>query len=370
LIGNALSSAAFQLAPLGHQSEKRLTNEFPPRIVEIAGRVGVIVKAPVHEEITQIGFGCPLELNSFETDKYCATANEGSAPAYVIYGVRWNDLPPFRLAEGQGKSCKKFGFLDQPACNVQQTIRLSTQPDCWYCIFKDAALRATKKKITGCQRGTEYEVGNLMTRSHFGDLQFLHSMASEENTAPKDTRNKILDWLQFAWRVFDKDIKATTPLKTIDIPAIQEHFGCTDWTVADIYILGRTDFLLPKIDLLAFGSALHTVQDSFAAGHTEREPAGLTDFCSSVPGTPHPGRIVEFHSYAAQDSHKHDAEDSRDALTSSGGARWPDAVEATRRLADFYNDNVPWEKARPYLECLFELSDRARSSSPGDAFRK
>src|SRR5687768_955827 len=88
---------AFQIAPLGHPSEKRLTNEHPSRIVEIAGKLGVILKAPVHEEITQLGFGCPVELGAFESDKYCARSDEGSAPPIVIYGIRWNDLPPFRL---------------------------------------------------------------------------------------------------------------------------------------------------------------------------------------------------------------------------------------------------------------------------------
>lgn len=34
-----------------------------------------------------------------------------------------------------------------------------------------------------------------MTRSHYGDLQFLHAMASEEGIHPGATRAKILDWL-------------------------------------------------------------------------------------------------------------------------------------------------------------------------------
>jgi hypothetical protein len=366
----AVACHAFQIAPLGHQSEKRLTNEFPSRVVEIGGRVGVLLKAPVHEEITQLGFGCPVELDALENDRYCATSNEGSAPPYVIYGVRWNDLPPFRLTQGQGAGCKKLGLLNQPACNIDQTVRLSTQPDCWYCIFKNAAQRATKKKITGCQRGPEYEAGNLMTRSHFGDLQFLHAMASDENVRPEETRQKILEWAEFAWRVFAKDIKPSTLLKEIQIPTIREHFGCTDWTVADIYILGRTDFLLPKIDLLAFGSVLHTVQDSFAAGHTEREPPVMNEMCQLAPTMPHPGRIVEFHSYGAQDSNKHDVEDSREALVRSGTTTaWPVVIEVSRRLAEFYNDNVRWEQARGYFECLFELSANARRSSPGNAFR-
>lgn len=370
LLATVPISEAFQIAPLGHPSESRQTRESPSRIVQIAGRVGVLVKGPVHEEITQLGFGCPIDLVDFEADHYCAKSDEGSAPSFVIYGVRWNDLPPFRLTEGQGSKCKKLGILNQPACKTEQTIRLSTQPDCWYCIFRDAAERAKRSKITGCQKGPGYEVGNLMTRSHFGDLQFLHAMANEDDIPPEETRRKILDWLEFAWRVFTKDIKHTARLNEIAIPTIQEHFSCTDWTVADLYILGRTDFLLPKIDLLAFGSVLHTVQDSFASGHVEREIPSLSEFCPGAPNIPHPGRIVEFHSYGSQDGHKHDEEDARDALVRAGAGRWPEAVEATRRLAEYYNDNLSWEGARPYLECLFDLSSGGRRSSPGNSFAR
>jgi hypothetical protein len=204
-----------------------------------------------------------------------------------------------------------------------------------------------------------------MTRSHFGDLQFLHAMANEEGVSPEETREKILGWLEFAWRVVSEEYAFDRRLNTIDIPVIKEHFGCTEWTVEELYILGRGPKLRDKLSYIAFGSILHTVQDSFAAGHTERAPAPLNETCPSSKAS-QPGRIVEFHAYGPQDSSKHDAEDKRDAMVANAIDRWPDAIEASARLFEFFDDNAPWEKVRPYVECVFALSLNSRQAGAGD----
>ena len=362
------AASAFQLAPMGSSFEAKLTNETPNWLSSVAGKVGVLIKEPVHEEITQLGFGCPVEIGQLETDTSCKGADRAFASPYVIYGVRWNDLPPFRLRHNEGAQCKKF-LLPVAACNVQQTVRFATQPECWYCLFGDAKKKAETRKITGCQKGKGFSRGNLMTRSHFGDLQFLHGMASLDDVPAPVTRQKMIDWLEFAWKISTREIKPETLLKNVNIPTIKEHFGCSEWSVADIYILGRNQHLLPKMNHIAFGSVLHTVQDSFAGGHTTREAAAPGGVC---PGTdiPRPPRIVEFHSYAAQDGHKHDARDSRNALVANSQQRWPDAVEATRRLFELHDARASWESARGYLECVVDLSPDHRPSSPGNEFRR
>lgn len=369
-VATPLTAIPFQIAPLGSKFEARLTNETESRIAWVAGAVGKLIKEPVHEEITQLGFGCPADRENLATDNSCMGGDMGFATSFVIYGVRWNDLPPFRLGEGQGANCRKLGILNQPACITGQTVRFSTQPDCWYCLFKQAEQKAINRKITGCERGPGYEQGTLMTRSHFGDLQFLHAMASAESASAESTRARVLDWIQFAWRVFSKELRPEQLLRTIDIPTIQQHFGCSDWTVSDLYILGQKDKLLPQLDNIAFGSILHTVQDSFAAGHASREPSSGAEQCPTSPLRPRPGRIIEFHTYGAQDGAKHDEQDARSAMTATARSRWPDAVEATRNLFELWNDNARWDVARPYIECLFELSPANRPSSPGEAFRR
>src|SRR5439155_354136 len=150
---------AFQIAPLGSRFEARLTNETEARLATIAGLVGVLLKSPVHEEITQLGFGCPVDKEELVNDDSCGGGDAGFVNPYVIYGVRWNDLPPFRLNTGQGEKCRKYGVLAARACNVEQTVRFSTQPDCWYCLFKEAEKRAATKKLTGCEKGSQYEQG-------------------------------------------------------------------------------------------------------------------------------------------------------------------------------------------------------------------
>jgi hypothetical protein len=363
-----LTGHAFQLAPLGSEFEAKMTNETPNWLSNVAGKLGVLIKEPVHEEITQLGYGCPVELGQIRTDTSCKGADRAFASAYVIYGVRWNDLPPFRLRHNEGQQCKKF-LVGSMACDVQQTVRFATQPECWYCLFRDAQKKAANRKIAGCARGKGYSRGNLMTRSHFGDLQFLHGMASDDGVPASVTRQKMVEWLEFAWKVSTRELKPDALLRTVVNPTISDHFGCTEWSVADIYILGRNQHLLPKLNHIAFGSVLHTIQDSFANGHTTREPIAPAGSC---PGTeiPRVPRIIEFHSYAGQDGHKHDAKDTRVALVGDTFNRWPDAIEATRRLFELNDSRASWEQAKPYIECLLELAPEHQPSSPGVEFRR
>lgn len=94
-IALALSSAAmaFQIAPMGSAFESKLTNETENSLATVAGRLGVLIKGRVHEEITQIGMGCPIEPGTLAQDVSCSSRDLPFATPYVIYGVRWNDLP-------------------------------------------------------------------------------------------------------------------------------------------------------------------------------------------------------------------------------------------------------------------------------------
>lgn len=207
------------------------------------------------------------------------------------------------------------------------------------------------------------------TLAHAMSLR-LPTMANEEGVHPGATRAKVLDWLEFAWKVSSREIKPDTFLRDIDNATLKEHFGCTQWRVSDLYILGHQDKLLPYLHHVAFGSVLHTVQDSFAGAHSSREPSPPGGMCEDT-AFPQPRRIVEFHTYGAQDGSLHDDQDSRDAMTRLSAAdRWPDAVEATRNLARFHDDRARWEEVQPYMQCLFELADARSNSSPGEPYRR
>ena len=90
------ASMAFQIAPMGSAFESKLTNETENSLATVAGRVGVLIKGRVHEEITQIGMGCPIEPGTLAQDVSCSFRDLPFATPYVIYGVRWNDLPPIQ----------------------------------------------------------------------------------------------------------------------------------------------------------------------------------------------------------------------------------------------------------------------------------
>lgn len=365
---------AFQIAPLGSSFEARLTNEPESTLAKVAGKLGKLVKRPVHEEITQLAFYCPVDPSALSEDEECAVRDAPFATAFVVYGVRWNDLPPFQLRKNEGKRCKKF-LTGGPACTTSQTIRFSTQPECWYCIFTEAEKFTAKGgTIAGCPADKagrkRVALGNLLTRSHYGDLQFLHSMAIRDGMPAAESQAQVLSWIQFAWRVAIGDFKPTQRLAQVDIPFIAERFTCSEWTVADLYILGRQDKLLPSIKDIAFGSILHTVQDSFSSSHTQRESENSAGFCAGSDQYRKPGRILEFHSYGSQDGHLHDAEDERTAMVGHVVERKAEAIAASRMLVDLYRDRRSWSEVKPYVECLFELSDTARPSSPGDQYRK
>src|SRR5690606_9931475 len=127
--------------------------------------------------------------------------------------------------------------------------------------------------------------------------------------------------------------------------------------------------LISQIREIAFGSVLHTVQDSFAAAHAEREPKATGEQCEGSTFTT-PAKIVEFHAYGAQDCVLHDHDDSREAMAAVAKERWPEAVDVTRNLFEFHSDGAKWTDASSYLQCVFALSDRRRSSSAGEMYRR
>lgn len=365
----------FQIAPLSTDWEEAFTREPISGRARAADKLGRLIKGPVHEELAQLAFGCPFELKELATYTKCADRTTGFANPYIIYGVRWNDLPPFSLRKGEGRKCTKF-LTGGPACNVSQTIRFATQPDCWYCMFKSAEkIAASKRRIVGCkpaarEKGSRIITANLLARSHYEDLQFLHAMAQADGEDPARTRADVLGWLEFAWKVAMREIPHATLLRDVPIAAMKERFHCSGWSVADLYILGRQTDLLPQIRLVAFGSVLHTVQDSFAGGHVEREAAAPGETCPGKPDLLQPGRIVEFHGYAEQDGDRHDSRDVREAMVRDANGGVSHAVEASRQLWRMFDDRSGWDAVSPYMDCLFALAKAPRPASAGESFRR
>ena len=202
-----------------------------------------------------------------------------------------------------------------------------------------------------------------MYRSHFGDLQFLHAMASKDGETAEVTRKRIVMWAEFSWNVATGQIPSATLLTDVKIDEFSEFFGNSGQDVLTLYTLGNSS-LRRNIRDVAFGSLLHLVEDSFAFGHADRAPpiAGTT-----CPGSDlaHPGTIRLFRSYTNQDHKKHGAHDSRDSYRSRLGMK-PDVVDVGKVLVDKYDRQELWSSVAGYFQCLFEVETDNKPASAGD----
>lgn len=341
------TSLAFQLSPEGTAAERREAKRWG---VTIRAQIIVAKTAlhnfvdPVHETLTQQIFGCGGNW----TD--CADPDLEWAGPYVIAGVRWNDDPVFQLNSGEAR--------DLP-CRVGDTISFVTQTRCWIELFRDAEKKSQADPSHFLKAGN----GNYLSRSHFGDLQFLHAMASRDGESPAETKASILMWAEFAWGVAQGKYKLETTLKSVAIPMWLDHFA-NGQNVQDLLTLGRP-WLRAHIGEVAFGSLLHVVQDSFAKGHVKRREPVAGTLCAA--GTaPAFGAILEFHSYANQDHQQHKDADSVEAAQEHRRLIAPGVVEAGQKLRSLLARTAPWEEVREYLsDCVFRLDNDATAASAG-----
>jgi hypothetical protein len=129
---------------------------------------------------------------------------------------------------------------------------------------------------------------DLIARSHFGDLQFFHGMASRDNESPFDTKDKMLNWAGFLIDVASGRLSPNTKISAI--PAIKDLFPANaNWTVKQLFVYANASDVQAR--QRAVGTLFHLIQDSFAHGHVQRDPA--TD------------DIEEFHAYGSQDEDEH-----------------------------------------------------------------
>jgi hypothetical protein len=301
----------------------------------------------IHEHIAHLVYGC----NGANEDCSNPSASDNSAPAAVIVGTEWNDNPPFVLANSSMKDC------------VGEVIQLPKHSVCWAKLLKDAEKRARNGEVFDAKSNAA-----LVLRVHFGDLQFLHSMASTDGEAPQTTRDRILMWAEFTYRVASGHFRRDAVLNATGIPGMKELFGNRGWTVQQIFTMGDPTYRKDQdIKDLAFGSLIHMISDSFAQSHTDRmEPTG--GVCKNAPAFLEPGRIINFHAYGKQDHKKHTEKDLRDALEIHLASAQPNVVDVGKVLLDFYKAGKSWPEVRGYLECVFALDDSATPAGPGDLF--
>lgn len=347
-LGLSEGASAFQLSPNGTNAER-----------EMASSYGVIYKAtipfasfamhnfadPTHETLTQRIYGCDGDWQN------CSNPNLENASPYIIAGVRWNDDPVFMPSAEDSKT---------KGCDGRYSVGFISQTRCWINLFEIAEQKSS------INPAAYMGAGNYISRSHFGDLQFLHAMASQEGDTPEKTKQKIMMWAQFTWEVADGTHPISTYLKDIKIEGWEQNFN-NGQTVQDLFTTGRP-WLRAHIKEVAFGSLLHLVEDSFAGGHVQRRDEILGDKCMSGAEAVL-GRIEEFHSYAKQDHEKHKDDDASSVARLMLRQHEPDVVDAGKKLRGYIADNKKWPEVQPYFEdCLFALSIDTRPASAGDRY--
>ena len=263
-----------------------------------------------------------------------STPANDKAAAQFIRGVLWNDDPCAQLLTEN-----EFSPL-KPSLGVA-----------WYMDFR----RAQSQAKAGA--GTEGMDCPLLGRSHFGDLQFLHSMADRDGVNAATTVTKLLEWASVAYRIAIGEIDFHKPLRTDSVASALLS------TVAE---KSAMELLRAQTEsetrARAFGTLLHMVQDSYARGHVSRVSASAE----------YPAGIVQFLSYVNQDPNKHAHDDSWKDGTSNlertlkiPGA--PEALAASTELVRRYKDRQAWPEVESYLKNgIFFVRSDARKSGPGE----
>lgn len=351
----SMQADASKLTPEGSFIERKLASRsqgYWEKFMAAAALKGIHkIGEPVHEEITNRILGCDGDKD------VCGEPDYDPKNAYVLAGVRWNDDPPFRFEKNYGN----FG-----GCESGATVRLVTFPRCWANVFKDGEKRASRGDLFTSENAS------LLVRSHFGDLQFLHAMASKDGETAMEVRERILMWSEFVWRIALGEVKLSTYVKDVPVAGINKLFLKNGWSVQDLFALGNPHIRKPEnMSEVAFGSLLHLVQDSFADGHVQRAVADSSNSCLGVTGVSQmPGKIIEFHSYVNQSPYKHGSDDERRAFSLHWSSFKPNVVDVGRELNRYFNRRATWEEVKPYMECIFALDSEVRNSTAGEKYAR
>lgn len=198
-------------------------------------------------------------------------------------------------------------------------------------------------------------------RSHYGDMQFLHSMAYKDGISALETRNKIYMWLEFLYQIATKQIKAKTKFNEVDVRGLNEYFDRHQhweirWIMQPRYLLSRKNDFSDH----ALGAMLHLIQDSYSTSHVER----IFESTSSCQY----GYINRFYSYSNQDSKKHGESDTWEGYEKTSFPESSNPITVGAQVMAFAKSSANWKTTvLPYLDStVFCLSESTLESGPGE----
>lgn len=300
------------------------------------------VADPMHEELTLRARACaagheaskPEDVRCGMSPSVPAGHHRGHKHDSLVRGVWWNDDP-------------------------NQLLFALRQAE-WGAWMLDGEHIATHKRNL---RGKSAQIDKtyyINYRSHYGDLQFLHAMASGDKVAPRTTQQNILTWAEFTYKVAIGSIGTESTLGQVEVPGFGEFFGhLNGWSVSYLF---APKYLLRSGDhfsQMALGSLLHVIQDSFSAAHVER--------AFNATGTCPRGRVIRFNTYVGQVKSAHKAADVRIAWLDQKYGDFQGPIDASAALLSLASRKADWEKeVKPYLEnAVFCLGNDAEPSNHG-----
>ena len=301
----------------------------------------VQLKEAAHENLTELSIRCaraPLARGELKNGALIASdmilrcagrsgelqsraTDLGEDNEDLIRAVRFNDAPPVKTA-------RALMTVVTPSALVCGEVRVPENAACWALLMAHAGgLAASDPGNREFAQG-----GNFLFRSHFGDMQYLHAMASRGETLAQG-HARILLWARFAYQVASAEIPADTRIGALpEFATILNGFEGV--TVSEFFDI-RDNLTPARTRRLALGALLHTVQDSFAEGHTGRALHEGHRF----------GPITSLRNYACQSSDKHSAADRAGHYAWFGaavhGERSPVTLGA--QLIDLIARNVKWD---------------------------
>lgn len=114
---------------------------------------------------------------------------------------------------------------------------------------------------------------NPTGRSHYGDLQFLHCMASQSGEPPEETKRKLMVWLEVMYKLANGEDGITGDTQTggTKLSVFCPVLSLPPSFKSLRYLLSK-DSPFQGIDVgrRALGSMFHIIQDSYAIGHIKR----------------------------------------------------------------------------------------------------
>jgi hypothetical protein len=334
------------------------------------------MKMPVHETMTLLAYDYYLDPESAQGGEKNTSAEELQKTGVfrdLVLGSEWNDDPD--------------SLLRQDVVRAKQ----------WYALFKDAQLQAQCSQDISqakCKGVKLADAPMMLYRSHFGDFQFIHAMASNQSETAQETKNKIMAWAKFTYTLsispggFGKEVIDGPVISAFsDVSTLLKRQG---WTVAALFdpvpggewirsfrpgsIGSYKPSGVPRapvqyknkadessIKHIALGSLLHMIQDSYSDAHTERNGG-----CN--PLSKERGSIISFRDYASQVDTEHAIADHYPVWLKNGKLGEDNPLWASAKVIQFSFRKIPWDGVVENFISneIFPLDNPKSLPAPGD----